>query len=231
MTTQARDKMFFYERIAARFDRVMNGYEMRKRLRILFDDLLAGDLLRDKELLDAGCGTGWFSEAACRRGARVTSLDLGEGLLAEVAKKCDSRRVVGSVLELPFPDASFDVVMSTEVIEHTPDPKRAVSELCRVLRPGGTLVVTVPCRTWKWSVVLANRLGLRPYDGHENWVGYFELRRWAEAHGIRTERHFGFNLIPFQLSFTHPFIDFMDRFGAWLGPLMINIALKGTKRE
>ena len=134
-----KDKMYFYEEFADRFDEKMGRYEVEKRLRIIFSDLLAPRDLEGKQVLDAGCGTGLFSQAATNLGAQVTSMDIGQGLLAQVAKKCDTRRVVGSVLDLPFGSESFDVVISTEVIEHTPDPHRSVSELCRVVKKGGTL--------------------------------------------------------------------------------------------
>src|SRR4051812_43630378 len=98
-----------------------NTFETQRRLRLVFDDLLGAIDLRGKAFLDGGSGGGHFSAAACRRGANVTSLDVGPNLLEQVKKRCDSTRVIGSILDLPFPDGSFDVVMSTEVIEHTPD--------------------------------------------------------------------------------------------------------------
>ncbi len=52
--------------------------------------------------------------------------------------------VVGDALDLPFPDASFDRVIAAEVLEHVPEDRRAMAELVRVLRPGGTMAVTVP---------------------------------------------------------------------------------------
>jgi SAM-dependent methyltransferase len=55
--------------------------------------------------------------------------------------------VVGDALRLPFPSDSFDRVIAAEVLEHIPDDRSAVAELARVLRPGGTLAVTVP-RWW-----------------------------------------------------------------------------------
>src|SRR3712207_2460903 len=113
-------RLQFYERFAGEFDARMNRYEVTKRLRLVFDEALPD--ISGLDLLDAGCGTGLFSQVAVERGARVTSLDVGEGLLAEVAKKCDSRRVVGDVSALPFESESFDVVICTEVIEHTRDP-------------------------------------------------------------------------------------------------------------
>lgn len=61
------------------------------------------------------------------------------------------RGVCGSALALPFADASFDVVGAFDVIEHCESEHRAVSELARVLRPGGRLLASVPAYQWAWS--------------------------------------------------------------------------------
>ena len=52
--------------------------------------------------------------------------------------------IVSDILDIPEPDASFDAVLCTEVLEHLPDPVRAVEEMARLLRPGGTFIITAP---------------------------------------------------------------------------------------
>ena len=227
--------MFFYEHFADKFDSVVHMYDTRRRVEIVFDQLLPG-ICKGKKLLDAGCGTGWFSQRACEEGADVTSLDVGPRLLGETAKKCDSTRVVGSVCELPFPDDTFDLVVSSEVIEHTPDPKKAVEELIRVAKPGGKIVITVPHRVWIFALYIANFLKIRPYQGLENWVWWGSLRKWSKPAGGIVEDQFGFHLIP-NLPITwgqkplFKFLRFCDRGGRWLGPLMVNIAVLVRKEE
>lgn len=98
------DPARFHEDFADEFDGAMNEYEVRKRLDLVFGRLLSEPQLRGSTMLDAGCGTGGFSSAAASRGARVTSLDVGDRLLAKVAQKCDSERVVGDLMALPFQD-------------------------------------------------------------------------------------------------------------------------------
>jgi SAM-dependent methyltransferase len=102
-----------------------------------------------EELLDAGCGPGVTSLTLSRQGYRVTAIDtdpakietlrllgrsLGQSLVSQLASVC----------ELPFRDSSFDKVLCAEVLEHLEDDGGAVSELARVLRPEGVLVITVP---------------------------------------------------------------------------------------
>lgn len=111
-----------------------------------------GDLL-----LDLGCGFGRHAFEAARRGASVVALDAGAGEVAQVratlgamveggelAAEHPASAVQGDALALPFPDGTFDRVIASEVLEHIPDDTAAMRELSRVLRPGGSMAVTVP---------------------------------------------------------------------------------------
>lgn len=108
-------------------------------------------------VLDMGCGGGRHAFALYRRGADVVALDRSaadlrevEAMFAamraagEVPAAARARTVRGDAYALPFPDASFDRVVAAEVLEHLPDDERAMAELTRVLRPGGSIAVTVP---------------------------------------------------------------------------------------
>jgi SAM-dependent methyltransferase len=224
------ERMYFYESFADQFDSKMNMYDMRKRLTVIFDELLGTEALGGKTLLDAGCGTGWFSKRAAERGALVTSMDLGDKLLSEVAKKCATNRVIGSILAIPFPEDTFDYVISSEVIEHVPDPFKAVAELHRVLKPGGTLVITTPNRLWHFSVVIANRLTLRPYQGLENWIGYSEMREKLKGFGFYDIYMKGIHLFPFVFPQAYPILDLFHPLARFVGPLMVNIAVRCRKQ-
>jgi ubiquinone/menaquinone biosynthesis C-methylase UbiE len=224
------DKRFFYDAIADEFDAMMNRYDLDKRLRLVFDDFLANLDLRGMIVLDAGCGTGWFSQRAVERGASVVSLDVGMSLLQRVAEKCDSRRVAGDLLSLPFPSGSFDVVVCSEVIEHTLDPRRAVVELGRVLRLGGLMALTVPNRLWHPAIVAATRLGLRPYEGYENWPGWRQVRRWLEDMGMEIVEQVGFHIVPYFSPRIYGLIDRLDSWH-WLHPVMVNIGVLARKQQ
>jgi len=112
---------------------------------------------RGERLLDLGCGGGRHAFQAVRLGARVVALDAMATEVAQVrdtigamvdageVRGDDEAGVVqGDALRLPFADASFDRVIASEVLEHIPDDDTAMAELSRVLRPGGTMAVTVP---------------------------------------------------------------------------------------
>lgn len=92
-------------------------------------------------VLDAGCGKGRFAVHVKRAYPRATvvALDLATAMLRAAPEELG--RVAGSMLELPFPADSFDAAYATESLEHAVDIETAVAELCRVLKPGGRLVI------------------------------------------------------------------------------------------
>jgi 2-polyprenyl-3-methyl-5-hydroxy-6-metoxy-1,4-benzoquinol methylase len=222
-------KLYFYDTIAETFDRVANPYDLTRRLEIVFDELLGGENLRGRSLLDVGCGTGWFSQRAAARGARVTSLDIGLALLGQVPAKVQSARIAADACALPFPDGVYDVIVSSECIEHTLDPRLALRELCRVTRPGGVLVVTVPNQLWHFSATVAAWLRLRPYEGFEHWLRWREIRTILRQAGVSLVEIRGFHLVPPLLRPTWPMLRALDRYGAVLGPVMLNVAVLARK--
>ena len=225
------DRALYYDRMVrdADWDAATNPHETSRRLGVLFETVFAGVPLRDARLLDAGSGGGHFSEEARRRGARVTSLDLGRNPLALATRRAGTRGVLGSTLALPFASRSFDVVLSTEVIEHTPDPLAALTELCRAVRPGGHLTLTTPCRLWQPVVRAASRTGLRQYAGYENFVWPGRARATLERAGLRVARCFGFNLIPLFHPALEPLHRLADAAGATLPSLFVNFAILGRR--
>jgi 2-polyprenyl-3-methyl-5-hydroxy-6-metoxy-1,4-benzoquinol methylase len=218
-----------YDLIAHEFDSIMNRYDVERRVNVVFGQLLDHVDLKQKLLLDAGCGTGIFSVEAARRGATVVGLDCGKNLLLETRRKGITSVLAGDVARMPVRDATFDVVVSSECVEHTPAPRATLQELVRVLRPGGWLVVTCPNAFWRWSCSLANALKLRPYHGLENWPSWTELRTWTSQAGVRVHQQVGLHLFPFILTATHPALRRLDRLGGRFGRIYVNQCLAGQK--
>ncbi|GAA2580826.1 class I SAM-dependent methyltransferase [Actinomadura fulvescens] len=105
-------------------------------------------------LLDIGCGPGPVTAAALTLGAQVTAADADLDMVELVARRHPHAQVrVAALPGLPFPDESFDAVAGNFVIEHTGDPVAAAAELHRVLRPGGTIVLT--CWTYPGNRAVA----------------------------------------------------------------------------
>ena len=149
-------------------------------------------------LLDLGCGFGRHAFEAARRGAAVVALDAGPEEVAQVrgtvaamveagelAPDHPATAVQGDALALPFPDATFDRVIASEVLEHIPDDVAAMRELARVLRPGGTMAVTVPrCGPEAINWALSDEYHDTP-GGHVRIYRRSTLERRLSSAGLR----------------------------------------------
>lgn len=141
-------------------------------------------------LLDLGCGAGRHACEALRLGARVVAYDLDATSVKDTfvllsALGGPGSAVNGDALNLPFDTGSFDRIIASEVLEHIPSDTGALAELVRVLRPGGTIAVTVP----RWGPELANWALSDEYHsvpgGHIRIYRASVLAARMEAAGIR----------------------------------------------
>jgi SAM-dependent methyltransferase len=120
------------------------------------------------QVLDVGCGTGANLRLLADYGfLDVTGLDRSEDAIRWCAEKGLPEVTSGDLCDLPFPDAHFDLVLATDVLEHIDDEAAALSELRRVLRPGGTLMVTVPAFPSLWGLQDDRSHHFRRYHKHE----------------------------------------------------------------
>ena len=97
--------------------------------------------LTDKCVLDVGCGKGRFARVLQEQypGAEIWGLDISEEMLRFVPAGIHAR--AGSMTELPFADSTFDFAYATESLEHAVEIERAVDEMCRVVKPGGRILI------------------------------------------------------------------------------------------
>ena len=141
-------------------------------------------------VLDVGSGTGANLRLLNGLGfADVTGLDASDEAVRFCAEKHLCSVGQGDVCALPFPDAAFDLVLATDVVEHIEDDDKALAELARVLRPGGRALLTVPAFPSLWGLqdeVSHHRRRYRKEDF---------LRRVARAGLVpRTSFHFNYLL-------------------------------------
>jgi SAM-dependent methyltransferase len=136
-------------------------------------------------VLDAGCGEGRHCFGCLERGANVVGLDLDFASLRDASKRLRSRAAQldrvgemsqGDAFHLPYPDATFDRVICSEVMEHVHDYRGAARELARVTRPGGRVAVTIPTAT---SENLYLRLGDEYFESPGGHIRIFRPRELA----------------------------------------------------
>jgi SAM-dependent methyltransferase len=151
--------------------------------------------LRAGDILDIGCGR------PCETmpdGAFLRFLGHGTGI--DIKPLAGPFRFVqASLLELPFPDKSFDNVVAMEVLEHITDP-RAFSELSRVLKSGGRIIISVPRENWLWKIIWAGWERTFGYMWHETHTGTMAPEDWQNLlskHFVieKRRRHWYFDLL------------------------------------
>ncbi len=122
-------------------------YEASEKHWLLF---YSPEEVKGKTVLDAGCGTGVFSIIFARNGAaKVTGIDISPGSLGTARGLKEKFGLANAefqqqdMLHLSFRDASFDIVWAWGTVHHTTDPLGAITELIRVLKPGGSLFLAI----------------------------------------------------------------------------------------
>lgn len=224
------DRELCHDRLGADFEKSLSLYDTRRRVETLVDEFLAPLNLKGKHVLDVGCGLGYFSQRLKHHGAIVTASDIGPYLLTQTAKRVGCKVVQADALNLvqTFARGEFDVVLSSECIEHTPDPQRAIRQMVEVLKPGGYLSLSTPNLLWYPVIRTATVLKLRPFDGMENFSTWGGLRRLMLECGVQVQQQKGLHLFPFQVG-LHRLSRWVDSVGQALRGLMINLCLLGQK--
>lgn len=204
--TKVSDKELFYDRFSHDWSKKINNLETNKRLKVVFGNLLKRKDIHNKKFLEVGCGLGYFSNKAFKLGAKVTGVDVGSSLI-KISKKLTPKAKfkIASASGLPFLDNSFDLVLSTEVIEHVGSQEKALKEMARVVKKGGLLVLTTPNLKFKPLFDLLSILNIRPYHGYEKWIAQEDLAKRVSKYNMSLIKSYKFNFI-----FPNKFLDKLE---------------------
>jgi SAM-dependent methyltransferase len=154
--------------------------------------------LNGQLIADVGCGPGWYTRAFRRAGAEVLPIDADEDELARSGERLEGA-VIGDAMALPFEDGSVDGLFSSNMLEHTPDSRRVLTEFQRVLRPGGWVYLS-------WTNWLS------PWGGHDMTPYHFlgpklGVKLYQQRHGHDEQRCiYGVSLWPVHIGSTLRFI-------------------------
>jgi 2-polyprenyl-6-hydroxyphenyl methylase/3-demethylubiquinone-9 3-methyltransferase len=165
--------------------------------------------LRDRRILDVGCGGGLLAEAMAAEGAWVTGIDM-----VAPALKVARRHALESGLAVDYRQSTaetwtrdhravYDVVTCMELVEHVPDPAGLIQALAQMVRPQGDLFFATVNRTWLARLLVIwlseNVLGIVPKGTHTygKFVRPRELTRWGKASGLEVRDLSGLRYLPF----------------------------------
>lgn len=151
--------------------KVVNDWTLRRGDAIL--EILRSLPLNQPEVLDFGCGKGWFTEKLATVG-RATGIDLSEGAIAMAkARSPHITFFAGNVYDFPFQPNKYDVVVSQEVLTHVENPPAYLKRAAYVLKPGGYLIVACANRfvmdrlgTTEWNIQPPEHISWYPSMGH-----------------------------------------------------------------
>lgn len=171
------DNRAFHSRI------FLQRYWQRKRYEIILDFI--GDRLR---VFDAGCGSTQILNGA----PQIIGMDIQQRKL-RFMRRAGRRLVRGSTFAIPFRDGAFQVVISSQVIEHIPESDAVFTELVRVLEPGGTLILGTPdYGRWQWPLIEKAYALVKPggyVDEHITHYTLASLTARLEGLGLAIEEY------------------------------------------
>lgn len=149
--------------------------------------LRCADLCGGQEVLEAGCGEGYGADLIASVARRVIAVDYDAAAVAHVRSRYPRVQVLAANLAaVPIPDASVDVVVNFQVIEHLWDQPQFVTECLRLLRPGGRLLMSTPNRI---TFTPDSDTPVNPF--HTRELNATELRELLEDAGFQIEGMYG----------------------------------------
>lgn len=169
---------------------------------------LAGDLPRGTRVLDVGCGNGFTCGEFLKRGCEVTGIDLSEQGVSLARKNYSKARFevlpADDCLLENLKEAPFDLIVSTEVVEHLYNPRAYAKGCYQALKPGGRFICTTPYHGY-WKNLVLSLLG--KWDAHANplWDGG-HIKLWSRNTLTQLMTEAGFQNIRFQGAGRFPYL-------------------------
>ncbi len=183
-------------------------HEMTPLRAVYFDrtfvEILGEEIRQSGEIIDVGCGGGLLTEALAKRGYPITGWDISDGALSAarrhaVLSESKVKYQKGSIYHLEIPSHTVDGVIAADIFEHLHDLPRAVSEISRILKPGGVLAFDTVNRTWLSLIgaiwVVQRWLRVMPVQIH-NWRMFItprELGAVLQDFGLEIRQIRGFS--------------------------------------
>ena len=169
----------YFESLAGDWERIRQSYFDDRVASLAIEKLLPPDLV----IADVGCGTGSLTFELARFARKVIGIDQSPEMLRHGRKVAQAKKIgnvefrPGDALKLPLKNHSMDAAFCVMVLHFLPDPGRAIGELCRITRPGGTVVLL--------DLVGHNQEWMREQMAHR-WLGFEQtsIQNWFQEAGV-----------------------------------------------
>ena len=231
MPTKPLDKGgLYFEELGSCFEDWISKYDVERRANLIKIFLSTIDI-SGRTCLEVGCGTGKISEAINHLFDQYVASDISEKLARGVGERLGLDWMQLDACNMDITTGTYDVVISSECIEHTGNPQKALSEMARILKARGTIIVTSPNRLWYpvlWASIAAR---IRKFHGSEKWLFPWKAASILRACGITDIRISGCHLFPWQAPFARHVLPSFDKFGRFLYFAMVNYVIYGRKSE
>ncbi len=170
----------YFDSVAERWDELREGYFGEEVSEAVLEE---AELERSLNVLDVGTGTGFLAIKAALKVRRACGVDRSLKMLSRAKEKAEEKDIgnltlaVGDFLRLPFREGSAHRVLANMVLHHSPEPEAAISEMARLLTPGGVLVLSdLTKHSYEWF----------KEEMADLWLGFEkeEVRRWLRRAGL-----------------------------------------------
>ena len=224
---QKRD--LYFEEIGQCFNEWMSEYDVERRIHLIKTFLSSIDT---SGLHCLEVGWNWQSKRAISPFFEdYVAADISEKLAMSVGERLGLHWMKIDACNMDILNGTYDLVISSECIEHTADPEKALTEMARVLKPGGTIIVTSPNKLWYPVLWVSIATKIRKFHGHEKWLFPRKAAIILKACGIKDIHFSGCHLFPWQIPYVRHILPAFDKFGRLLYLGMINYGICGVKAK
>ena len=170
----------YFDEVAGQWDDMRKGFFSKKVREKSFE---AAHLIQGKLAADIGAGTGYITEGLIKEGLRVIAVDQSEAMLAVLKSKQPASHQIdcraGEAESLPIEDNAVDYAFANMYLHHVDHPSQAVKEMVRILKPGGTLVI---------SDMDKHDFECLRIEHNDQWMGFSreDIKRWFKDAGLKS---------------------------------------------
>ena len=217
--SRTKPHLLYFEEIGDDFMLWSDSYDVAQRKSLLTKLL---DQIGDTtHALEIGCGFGAMSEFFQNYCGELLVLDISQVLAGRTSTKLGLTACTADAKRLPFIDNSWDLIVTSECVEHTGDPLQAIREMLRILKPGGNLVLTTPNRLWSPLLKASSALQIRKFRGREDFLFPRQIRKLVGDLECNVVHEEGCHLFPWQIPFVKPILRITDNYH-WIFRFAIN---------